>query len=973
LCAFRDVGSDGDKGARVGFEMIPGSRLKIFLVLISAAAALYLGIVNLLDRAEWRQPSDGMVWGETDTGLVVRRVEDPSAGGAVAGLAAGDRLVEISGVEIRDLDDHTEALEMLLETLPQGTPVAYLVRKASTDVEVRYAFSLDERWLLGSTDIFLTLVALVHLVIGLLIFLRAWKAEGALHFYLICLVSFVLYLYRYSGRADSFDLLIYWASAVALLLLPPLFLHFCCFFPEPVPFVRGAARLKGILYAPFLLLISLHSAWFSGLLQPFGLPRNPEIAQFLDALHLAHFGAFFGLGVWALAYNRRSATSLLRRQQMKWVLHGTVVALVPFTCLYVVPYFLGFPILKLMEASILGLALIPLCFGYAIIRYRLMDVELIFRESAAYVLASWILLVLYVGMVLLIGRALQGLFSGSGFELFSVSALVVAFLFAPIKNRIQERLDRHFYKEEYDYRGSFAEFGKTLSSDISLPRLAERITDRIFRTLNVSAVALFLRSGSEANLYRLYHSHDLPEGGGLSRYVEVPQSVFSDFDRQLSPIFLSPPNAKVGLLRRKLAEWGLYYVQPLLLRGRVIGFLGLGRRGKSGLLSSEDLDLVATLSGYAAIALDNAGLYRSLEAKASELQRMRLYSENVIESIMVGVIVVDSEGKITVWNSSMESLYGLASADAIGENLEDVFPPDLLQTLREVLEGPFWLAKETGRLRKTYLEASGGQGKLVDITLSPFVVHDDVVTGTLLVFNDVTEKVRLENQLLQAEKLTSIGLLAAGVAHEVNTPLAGISGYTQLLLGNTSSEDPRYDDLKQIEKQVFRASTIVNNLVNFARVSDGDLADVSLNSVMLETLELLQHQMHQNRVEVQLDLDPGLPSTRGNGGRLQQVFVNLLLNARDAMPKGGQIDVKTFEEDSQLVVEVKDSGGGIPRENIKQIYDPFFTTKEVGKGTGLGLSVSYGIIQEHSGHINVKSHVGEGTTFTLHFPIKRVH
>ena len=136
---------------------------------------------------------------------------------------------------------------------------------------------------------------------------------------------------------------------------------------------------------------------------------------------------------------------------------------------------------------------------------------------------------------------------------------------------------------------------------------------------------------------------------------------------------------------------------------------------------------------------------------------------------------------------------------------------------------------------------------------------------------------------------------------------------------------------------------------------------------------MLQHQMHQNRVEVQLDLDPALPSTRGNGGRLQQVFVNLLLNARDAMPKGGQIDVKTFREDSQLVVEVKDNGGGIPRENIKQIYDPFFTTKEVGKGTGLGLSVSYGIIQEHSGRINVKSHVGEGTTFTLHFPIKRVH
>jgi two-component system NtrC family sensor kinase len=959
--------------ARFGCEMIPGSRLKTFLVLISAAAALYLGIVNLMDRAAWRQPWDGMVWGETDSGLVARRVADPSAAGPAAGLAAGDRLLDISGVEIRDLDDYTEALEMLLETLPEGTPVAYLVRKTSTDVEVEYAFPLDERWLLGSTDLFLSLVALIHLFIGLLIFLRAWKAEGVLHFYLICLISFVLYLYRYSGRADSFDLLIYWVSAVALLLLPPLFLHFCCFFPEPVPFVRGVARLKGILYAPFLVLLTLHSAWFSGLLQPLGLPRNPEIAQFLDSLHLAHFAAFFGLGVWALAFNQRRAASPLRQQQMKWVLYGTVAALLPFTCFYVVPYFLGLPILKLMEASILGLALIPLCFGYAIIRYRLMDVEQIFRESAAYVLASWILLVLYVGMVLLIGRALQGLSSGSGFELFSVSALVVAFLFAPIKNWIQERLDRYFYKDAYDYRGSFAEFAKTLSSEISLSRLAERITDRVLQTLRVSPVALFLRSGAEADLYQLYHSSNLGDSSDLPRYLEVPQNVFADFDRQLNPVFLSPPDEKVSSLRLKLAEWGLYYVQPLLLRGRVIGFLGLGRRGKRGLLSSEDLDLVAILSGYAAIALDNAGLYRSLEAKASELQRLKGYSENVIESILAGVVVVDSDGRITVWNSSMESLYGLSSAAAVGKNLEDIFPADLLQTIRELLEGDRWLAKETGRLRKTYLESREGENRLVDITLSPLVVHDDVVTGTLLVFNDVTEKVRLENQLLQAEKLTSIGLLAAGVAHEVNTPLAGISGYTQLLLGRTPPEDPRHDDLKQIERQAVRASTIVNNLVNFARVSDGDLTDVSLNSVMLETLELLHHQMHQNRVEVQLDLDPVLPSTRGNGGRLQQVFVNLLLNARDAMLKGGHIDVKTFQEDSQLVVEVKDSGRGIPRANIKQIYDPFFTTKEVGKGTGLGLSVSYGIIQEHSGRINVKSHVGEGTTFTLHFPIKRVH
>ena len=165
----------------------------------------------------------------------------------------------------------------------------------------------------------------------------------------------------------------------------------------------------------------------------------------------------------------------------------------------------------------------------------------------------------------------------------------------------------------------------------------------------------------------------------------------------------------------------------------------------------------------------------------------------------------------------------------------------------------------------------------------------------------------------------------------------------------------------------------MDNLLNFARLSDTTFSEVNINGLMLETLSLMDHQLRKSQIEVKVDLDASLPPTLANGGKLQQVFMNLILNARDAMPRGGELNISTYQEGSQLVVKVQDSGFGISEENVKRIYDPFFTTKKAGEGSGLGLSVSYGIIQEHSGRINVDSRAGQGTTFRLHLPLKRVN
>ena len=241
--------------------------------------------------------------------------------------------------------------------------------------------------------------------------------------------------------------------------------------------------------------------------------------------------------------------------------------------------------------------------------------------------------------------------------------------------------------------------------------------------------------------------------------------------------------------------------------------------------------------------------------------------------------------------------------------------------------------------------------------------------------DDITERMELEAQLSQADKLSSIGLLAAGVAHEVNTPLAVISSYTQMLAKQLQSDPQKASLLEKITKQTFRASEIVNNLLNFSRTTGTEFAEISLNKVIADTLALLEHQFKVAHVQVQSDLLATLPGIQGNAGRLQQVFLNLFLNAKDAMTGGGVLNVATMNGDS-VSVRVTDTGSGIAQEHIQRIYDPFFTTKTApaegqNRGTGLGLSVSYGIIQEHAGNIRVESRPGEGTTFTLDFPMIR--
>jgi PAS domain S-box-containing protein len=544
-------------------------------------------------------------------------------------------------------------------------------------------------------------------------------------------------------------------------------------------------------------------------------------------------------------------------------------------------------------------------------------------------------------------------------------------LFDPLRKWIQERVDQFFYRTRYDYRKTLIEFGRELSAETDLDKMLSSVVDRLSRTLLVDRMAIFMSTGETSNRFLLAKSFGMTQTSGMdlaflgSPRPEMEAGGHLFFDNT----HMVPREAPAA--QETIAKLDLNYYVPCRAQQRTIAFLGLGKTVDGDFLSSEDIELSETLAGYIGIAIQNARLYASLEQKVAEYERLKDFNENIVESINVGVMAVDLADRIESWNSQMEVMYALPRWQALTRPLSEVFPAAFVEEFYRVRQNP-----GIHNLYKFRLSTPTGESRILNVAIAPLVTKKFNVIGRLIIMDDITERMELESQLSQADKLSSIGLLAAGVAHEVNTPLAVISSYAQMLAKQLQGDPQKGALLEKITRQTFRASEIVNNLLNFSRTSGTEFSEVDVNKVIADTLALLEHQFKTTKIKVQDELAGHLPLISGNAGRLQQVFLNLFLNARDAMPSGGTLRVATSNGEGVSVV-VSDTGSGIAQEHIQRIYDPFFTTKaapregQETRGTGLGLSVTYGIIQEHAGKIRVESRPGSGTTFYVDFPMSR--
>ena len=714
--------------------------------------------------------------------------------------------------------------------------------------------------------------------------------------------------------------------------------------------------------------------------------------------------------VWAAAIffiRARRSEFPLQRQQLKWLTRGTLLAIVPFTVLYVVPFLLDIAVPPLFANLVrLSLVFLPLTFSWAIVRYRLMDVDLIFKRGVTYTLATAALVGLYFGVVAVSAEIVHTRLPS--LRIWGLLAAIVAtgLIFDPLKRAIQARVDRVFDQKRFDYRETLVDFGRSLNSQTDLRALVDSIVERLPQTLLVTRVAVFLAQEPDSDLSRgsqptrsprfeLAASHGLgplqpSEPNGYHPTLDLS---FLDFDAPdaNTHLFLENPQQVLRLpdsQRLTAGRLDLNYYLPCRVANRTgpgtrtVAVIGLGRTNDGDFLSSEDMEVLESLAGYIGIAIQNAQLYRRLESKINEFERLKDFNQNIVESINIGIFAVDLEDRIESWNAQMEVLFARPRAEALHQPLADILPADFLQRFDAVRgDGN---AHGTHTLYKFRLALPTGETRTANIAIAPLLTRSFDVVGRIILIDDITDRIQLEAQLTQSEKLSSIGLLAAGVAHEVNTPLAVISSYTQMLTKQLRDDARLSPVLEKITRETFRASEIVNGLLNFSRTSGAEFVRIDLNQLLHDSAILLDHQFKTARIRIETDLDPALSAVQGNQGKLQQVILNLMLNAKDAMhgasenrEPGGLIRVQTFNADGQAIVQISDSGMGIDPANLHRIFDPFFTTKtnpQPGqhKGTGLGLAVSYGILQEHGGKITVDSTPGEGTTFRLEIPAAQV-
>jgi two-component system NtrC family sensor kinase len=953
-------------------------------VLAGAAIMLAAGVLNFVQRARRETPPwDGIRWTETRQGIIAEAVE-PNSSGARSRLLPGDRLlgVSVNNDKYEEIS-HAKDVQIYLDQAQVGGQIHYLIERPSYPEESRYYYAdldnLDATHKWTPRSLYLNLIGLVFLFVGFFVlFKQGGRAPFALHFATWCLAAFVFLFYTPVGSYRDLDLAIAFLKNVAFILFAPLFLHFCALYPARQQLFAERRWRTVLLYVPAIALVVLTSFIYLRDVVAQALPIVREIPAVSESfvelvwkLSFFHFNAGLIASAALLIRTWVRAKSAVVRQQLKWVVWGSLLAIAPFTLLYGVGYLLGAQSDPwLIDAAVLPLVLIPLAFGYSVIRYRLMDVELVVRRVFVYALTT-LAIAMLIGSVVYLG----GIYAIGGESFTSgeltlrvviaiVAMAVIVMLAAPVKGFLQERTDRLFYGERYDMRHSLLDFGRTLSATTALEPLLDSLVSRLQEVMNVGRVAIFIEDRSAASGYRLARAEGLaaemivpPDFREMIRVRSAENGVVRTDDLDVAP-------EANGFVRR-----ALHYYVPCVVRGRMVAVIGLGRSSDGALLSSEDVEILRTVSGYVAVAIENSLLYQEQQARASELKLLKEFNESIIESINVGLLAVDLEGRVTRMNSALELILGLARDQAIGKRVEELFSEDFADTLWQVLGNDRWRLREIRNIYKIHTATRAGQTLVLNIAIAPLQDLQEQ-TGALVVVEDVTSRIRLEEQLQQREKLSSIGLLAAGVAHEVNTPLTGVSSYTQMLLGMLPEADPKHALLQKVRRQAERATNIVNNLLNFSRTGSAtEFGEVDIHRVLDDTLQLLEPQLRTNQIEIVRTYQEEQPLVFGNSGKLQQIFTNLLLNARDAIPNGGEIKISTANDGNKsLVIEIADSGIGIAPENVAKIYDPFYTTKGVGRGTGLGLAVSYGIIQEHSGHISVESTPGRGTTFRISLP-----
>jgi two-component system NtrC family sensor kinase len=585
-------------------------------------------------------------------------------------------------------------------------------------------------------------------------------------------------------------------------------------------------------------------------------------------------------------------------------------------------------------------------------------------------------------------------------------------LLMAIGNQIGQALEKHHFYQQAQNRSeelaALYTISQAVNSTLELNAILTTAMESIGQIVPVEAGSLLLLDDltqplATTNKQRLTFVRTMREQDAflVSRTVDVDQGIVGQViqsgqslivnDVGTYPHFYSEFDQITDFVTRSVL------CVPLRVRDQVVGVIELVNK-LNGLFDEWDLELVSSMATSVAVAMENGRLFHDLSVAYTDLENSQqaiLASRNrlqaLFDSILDIIYVVDGDYRITALNAALSQW--LADRSKQPEKWQHVSfsgVENLPESAMEQICYQMLYGRESSCLGCQMAQAlhsgeraqwtdhrrwPGGSREEWEMSAYPIQGWKEGTSLVMVMARDVTEQRMLEASLSQSEKLASLGELAAGLAHEINNPLTAIVTNAQLLLMDTLPQDASYESLNLIKQASDRAVKVVRNLLDFARQEQYEFRPTDLNSTLRAALELVRHQFLMARVNVFEDLAADLPAALVSRDHLQGVWLNLLLNARDAVTQGtGTADERCIwvssclQDDGLLAVTIRDNGVGISPTQLNRIFEPFFTTKDPGKGTGLGLSTSYNIIKQHGGEIQVDSEVGAGTTFTVVFP-----
>ena len=866
-----------------------------------------------------------------DNGVVVVKAVDPGSGAETSGLRPGDQIWLIGETPSSEI----EGLQKTLRRIGQQVPM--VVAREGRTFRLNYRvpeLKIDYAYLI------LSFIGFLYLAIGLFTLFRGGRRESTL-FYFVTLLSFIVYVYTPAGNIDFSYKVLQLVEELATILLPPLTLNFFLVFPRPIVRYR---RLIAAMYIPPALL----AAWDFDLLvlgNRLAIAAPYRSLLLIQHWELVHFAIYFTLAVVALAYTYQTAAAV-GKKQIKWIYLGMALGFVPFLLVYLVPYLVIGSVKPIYSTiSILPLALIPLAFAVSILKYKLWDVEVVIKEILAYSVTFIFGMIAFSTVNLILSHVIEERSALERNFLAFTSGLLIAGVLIPVKGRIESVIEMLVYRDSYKHRRAITEFAQELATFHDVHELISMMRERLRDALGLQRMNLFTREGASLVIYDA--EAEIPRRASIIDFGAMPTE---------GPLVLTDPRLPEGSeLPWQLLRAGYRYLFPLRNRGELQGLLLLGTKRNEEPLSRDDLHLVESLCAPVALAIENSRLYGRLRRQLEEIRALKEYNENIIESSSSAIAVVAFDGTVLTANHAFwELIGGIGPGEVIDEPMTTLFPP--YDEMR----------RTKARSITTNFENRNGEEKEVTITASPLNA-DEHDGARVLVIGDITERVRLERELQDKERLASLGLLAAGVAHEVNTPLTGISSYAQLLLADTQPDDPRYRLLKKMEAQSFRASHLVNNLLDLIANRPRSREIVNIPSLIAATVALHEDLFKPKSIRVHVAPMEAF-EVQGNVHELQQVLTNILLNARDAVSDEGNIWISAEENGPKISISIRDDGKGIPADIIDRIFEPLVTTRRGQGGTGLGLAITRRILHASDGDVTVESTPGAGAEFTITLP-----